>query len=96
MSRGYGCLPDAPAVAETAPGYEVISWLGLAAPGGTSQTIVDRLAAEVRAVLAREDVAAGMRAIGVEPIGMTSGEFRARVEADIHRWRRLAARISLQ
>jgi tripartite-type tricarboxylate transporter receptor subunit TctC len=89
-------FPDVPAVDETVPGYEITSWLGLAAPAGTSQTTVDRLSTEVRAVLAREDVAARMRAMGVEPIGMTSGEFRARVEADIHKWRRLAARISLQ
>jgi len=89
-------FPDVPAVDETVPGYEVTSWLGLAAPAGTSQTTVDRLSTEVRAVLAREDVAARMRAIGVEPVGMTSGEFRARVEADIHKWRRLAAKVNLQ
>ena len=89
-------FPDVPAVDEIVPGYEVTSWLGLAAPSRTSQAIVERLSAEVRAALAREDVAARIRATGAEPFAMTSAEFRARVEADILKWRRLAAKISLQ
>jgi len=89
-------FPDVPAVDESVPGYEVTSWLGLAAPARTSQAIVDKLSAEVRAVLAREDVAARVRATGAEPVAMTGAEFRARVESDIAKWRRLAAKISLQ
>src|SRR5262249_30615779 len=30
-------------IAETLPGLEVMSWLGLAAPGGTPRAIIDRL-----------------------------------------------------
>jgi tripartite-type tricarboxylate transporter receptor subunit TctC len=70
-------------------------WLGLAAPSRTSQAIVDRLSDEVRTLLAREDIAARIRATGAEPRAMTSAEFRARVEADILKWRRLAAKINL-
>jgi tripartite-type tricarboxylate transporter receptor subunit TctC len=36
-------LPDVPTVAETFPGFEVQSWLGLLAPAGTPRPIVDRL-----------------------------------------------------
>ena len=89
-------FPDVPAVDESVPGYEVTSWLGLAAPSRTSPAIVERLSAEVRAALAREDIAARIRATGAEPFAMTSAEFRARVEADILKWRRLAAKVSLQ
>src|SRR5947209_19663593 len=39
--------PDIPTIAETLPGFEVMSWLGLAAPGGTPRPIIDRLNWEV-------------------------------------------------
>ena len=38
--------PDVPTVAETLPGYATVSWLGLVAPRGTPQAIIDRLAKE--------------------------------------------------
>ena len=89
-------FPEVPAVAETVPGYDVTSWLGIAAPAGTPQAIVDRLSDEVRAVLAREDVASRIRSFGSEPVAMTSAQFRARVESDIAKWKRLAVRLSLE
>jgi tripartite-type tricarboxylate transporter receptor subunit TctC len=38
--------PDVPTVAETLPGFATVSWLGLFAPRGTPQAIIDRLAKE--------------------------------------------------
>jgi tripartite-type tricarboxylate transporter receptor subunit TctC len=88
-------FPDVPTIGETVPGYEVVSWLGLAAPGATPAAIVDKLSADVRAVLAREDVASRLRTMGAEPGGTTGAEFRARVESDIQKWRKLAAKVKL-
>src|SRR5260221_4793085 len=34
--------PDIPTIAETLPGFEVMSWLGLAPPRGTPRPIIDR------------------------------------------------------
>lgn len=89
-------FPDVPTIGETVPGYVVESWLGLAAPGGTPQSILDRLAADVRAIVSREDVAQRLRSMGAEPMATTSAEFRARVAADIDKWKRLAAKIKLE
>jgi tripartite-type tricarboxylate transporter receptor subunit TctC len=41
--RRFVLEPDIPTIAETLPGFEVMSWLGLAAPGGTPRPVVDRL-----------------------------------------------------
>src|ERR1700760_4049028 len=49
-------LPDVPTVAETVPGYEHTGWFGIMAPAGTPQPIVDRLNAEVRAIIAKPEV----------------------------------------
>ncbi len=88
-------FPDIPAVAETLPGYEVTSWLGLAAPTGTSISIIERLSSEVRSVLARDDVKDRLLNLGAEPYGTTGPEFRARVEADIRKWRALGEKVKL-
>src|SRR5262245_22133541 len=48
--------PEIPAIDETLPGFEVMSWLGLAAPAGTPRPIVDRLNHEVREVLKLPDI----------------------------------------
>src|SRR5436190_38592 len=46
-------FPDVPTVAESAiPGFEVISWTGLAGPPNLPKPIVDRLNAELRKALA--------------------------------------------
>jgi tripartite-type tricarboxylate transporter receptor subunit TctC len=44
-------LPDVPTVAETYPGFEAQSWIGMLAPGQTPPDIVRRLNAEVHAAL---------------------------------------------
>src|SRR5256885_16115422 len=51
----WQALPDVPTVAETVPGYEVNSFIGLGATGGTPREIVERLNAEVRKALASPD-----------------------------------------
>ena len=44
-------MPDVPTIAEAGvPGYEATIWLGLMAPKGTPQEIVDRLNAEINKV----------------------------------------------
>ena len=88
-------FPDAQTVAETLPGYEVTSWLGLAAPAGTSTAIIERLSNEVRMVLTRDDVKARLLNLGAEPYGTTGPEFRARVESDIRKWRALGEKVKL-
>jgi tripartite-type tricarboxylate transporter receptor subunit TctC len=88
-------FPEVPTVGETLAGYEVTSWLGLAAPAGTPSAIVDRLSLEVRTVLARDDVRARLAMMGSHGTGSTGAEFRSRVAADIAKWRRLAEKVKL-
>ena len=46
-------LPDVPPLAETAPGFEAVSWHMLLAPAKTPRDIVDRLHAEMKRALAQ-------------------------------------------
>jgi putative tricarboxylic transport membrane protein len=79
-------LPAVPTVAEAAPGYEVTSWNGIAAPAGTPQAIVDRVNALMREILAAPDVKAKYAEFGVEAKASSPAEFKARLEADIKKW----------
>ena len=60
-------LPDVPTLAEAGiPGYEATIWLGVMAPAGTPQPIVDRLNTEINKILARPDIVKAWRAAGCQ------------------------------
>jgi tripartite-type tricarboxylate transporter receptor subunit TctC len=80
-------LPDVPTIAEAGvPGYSATIWLGIMAPKGTPQPIVDRLNAEIVKVLQRPDVKEAWAKQGAEPLVMTPAEFTAYLEKDIMKW----------
>jgi tripartite-type tricarboxylate transporter receptor subunit TctC len=45
--------PDIPAIGETLPGFEVMSWLGLAAPGGTPRSSTGSITRSARSLHCR-------------------------------------------
>src|SRR5207253_1309076 len=50
-------LPELPTLAESGvPGYESLSWSGLAAPAGTPRAVIERLNREANAILASPDM----------------------------------------
>jgi len=85
----YPLMPEAPTVAETVPGIEFTSWLGLVMPPGTPAGIVERLNQEVRHVLALPDVTARLTDAGNVAMPSTPQQYRDRVEREIARWRRV-------
>lgn len=80
-------LPDVPTVAEAGvPGYETTIWLGLMAPKGTPQAIVDKLNGEIEKAVSRADVKELWAKQGAVPMTMTPAEFGAYLEKDIAKW----------
>jgi tripartite-type tricarboxylate transporter receptor subunit TctC len=76
-------LPDLPSISEIYPDYEVKIWHGLFAPAGTPQPILDKLRAEVVAVLARTDIQERLARGGAgEPLIMSPAEFAAQIRKD--------------
>jgi len=70
-------LPDVPTVAETYPGFEAQSWLGLLAPAGTPRPVVDRLHGAMVKTLATPEVRERFEAQSYEVIGGTPEAFGA-------------------
>jgi tripartite-type tricarboxylate transporter receptor subunit TctC len=84
-------LPDIVPVAETVPGYDVQTWLGLAAPKGTPAPVVQRLNAAMRLGLADAQVEARLRKIGMDVRASSPEEMRALVGAQIAKWKKVVA-----
>ncbi len=85
----YPLMPEVPAIAETLPGVEASSWLGLATSPGTPRAIVDRLNREVRSIVELPEVRARLAELGGVPSPSTPEEMRERIEREIARWKRV-------
>ncbi len=84
-------FPDVPTVAECVmPDYDVVSWLGFTTPAGLPPNVRDRLHQAFRQAMARPSIKAKLEELGNDTRVSTPAEFRARVEADLARWRPLA------
>lgn len=79
-------LPQVPTVAETIPGFSVLSWQGLFAPKGTPPEVVAKLAAMTQKVVAAEDFQARLRDLGMIPVGSGATEFQRFVKDDAAAW----------
>jgi tripartite-type tricarboxylate transporter receptor subunit TctC len=78
--------PELPAMAEVIPGFRVTAWQGMFAPAKTPQPVMDRLNAEIQAVMRLPEVAARMRELGAEPVGNARDEFVKFVGSEIDQW----------
>ncbi|MFN7087501.1 MAG: Bug family tripartite tricarboxylate transporter substrate binding protein [Burkholderiales bacterium] len=83
-------FPDTPTVAEAGvPGYEFRGWVGVLAPAGTPQAIVERLNAEIRKAMDSPDMKKKMEAY--EPWYMTPEQTAARIRSDYEKYGKLIA-----
>jgi tripartite-type tricarboxylate transporter receptor subunit TctC len=91
-------LPNVPTVAETVPGYEVVSWQAIFAPAGTPKAIQQRLHDEVNKILAQPDVKERLAKLGMEPGQMSTEQFTAFQKAEVAKWAQLikAANIKIE
>jgi tripartite-type tricarboxylate transporter receptor subunit TctC len=80
-------LPDVPTLAEAGvAGYEATLWVGVMAPAGTPQSVVDVLNKAINEILARPEVKAAWEKQGAEPLLITPGAFGVHVESEIEKW----------
>lgn len=79
-------MPNVPTVAESVPGYEVVSWQAIFAPAGTPKPIVQRLHAEVAKILAEPEVRERLAKLGLEPSQMNPDQVAAFQKAEIAKW----------
>jgi tripartite-type tricarboxylate transporter receptor subunit TctC len=80
--------PDVPTMIESGfPGFQAISWFGLAFPAGTPHEIVEAMHRETVKALAAPDLRQKFEAAGITPVSMTPAEFATHIQAEVGRWR---------
>lgn len=90
--KRFFALPDVPTIAEAGvPGYSVTSWLGVAGPAGLPLSFVDRVNAEIKAILAEQSVIERLRGLGSETMATSPQEFKSRVAEDVAKWTKVVA-----
>ena len=84
-------LPDVPTISEAGvPGYETANWWGVAAPRGTPANIIDKLNADIKAVLLLPETSKRLITEGAEPVSKTPDELGAYVANEMAKWVQVA------
>jgi tripartite-type tricarboxylate transporter receptor subunit TctC len=88
-------LAGIPPVGKIVAGYDVRSWMGLAAPKGTPAPIVQRLNAEMRTILARPPAKDKLEQLGNEVRASSPEEMHTWVANEVAKWRKVVAEAKI-
>jgi tripartite-type tricarboxylate transporter receptor subunit TctC len=79
-------LPDGPALAETLPDYDAVSWAGIGAPAGTPADVIDKLNRETNAALADPALKGKLADFGAIVMTGSPADFAKFIAAEIEKW----------
>ncbi len=83
-------LPEVPTLAESGlPGFAAYVWLGLLAPKGTPQAIIERLHRELKIVMATPEVKTFFAETGIEIVGSSPAEMDSYFREERDHWSRI-------
>ena len=90
-------LPDVPTIAEAGlPGYEMAAWIGLMAPAGTPDAIVDKLNRQIAIILDDPALRARIVAQGMEPAPSTPAMFEAQIVREVPKYATVIKEAGIQ
>src|SRR5215468_11799971 len=78
--------PNVPTIAETLPGFEADTWMGVVAPPGTPKEIAKKISDAIGDSFRQPDVNARVAALMVEPLGTTQDGMRELIRKSAERW----------
>jgi len=86
-ARRSALAPELPTIAESGlPGFDISTWFGVFAPGGTPRDLVQRLHDEFVKALADPAVREAMTKLGAEPVGSTPAQFAAYIRSEARKY----------
>ena len=77
---------DVPTIAETIPGYDFAPTFGLFAPRGTPQDVIAKIGTDAAEVVKLPEVLARMKSLGIDPVGLSGGEWAPLLKSDAERF----------
>jgi tripartite-type tricarboxylate transporter receptor subunit TctC len=89
-------LPDVPALAESVPSYDAVSWAGIGAPAGTPAEIIDKLNRETNAALADPALKGKLAEFGAIVMTGSPADFAKFIAAEIEKWGKVVKSANLK
>ncbi|MBP6530421.1 MAG: tripartite tricarboxylate transporter substrate binding protein, partial [Burkholderiales bacterium] len=86
-SRRFDSLKELPSIAESGvKGFEAVAWNGLFGPSSMPTDVVNKINADVSAVLADPEIKERLVKAGMAPGGGSPSSFKAMLDADMKKW----------
>jgi tripartite-type tricarboxylate transporter receptor subunit TctC len=89
-------LPDVPAIAETLPGYENITWHSVIVPAKTPKPIVAKLSKTLMQIIRQPDVHERFESQGLDAVGSTPEQLDALIKREMVMYSKLVKQIGYQ
>ena len=95
--KRYTRLPNLPTIAESGvKGYEAEQWYGVVAPTGTPPAIVNKLAAEIKVIVANPEVRERFYSQGIEPVYAGPEEFTGYIKSSVAKYAKVIKTLGLK
>lgn len=88
--------PQVAAIAETYPGFQVMAFNALVAPTGVPAPVLDKISADVCAVVESDAFRERIKHLGINTYGNTPAELSAWMKSEIARWQEVAKAANLK
>jgi len=94
--KKFPLLPDLPAIAESYPGFEALAWNGLLVPSATPPAVVQKINADVGAILKDPEIVKKMNGFGFDLVGGTPADFGALIKGEADRWTPVVRKLGIK
>jgi tripartite-type tricarboxylate transporter receptor subunit TctC len=89
--------PSIPAIGETVPGYNAVTYSSIVVPAGTPEPILQTLNQNVRKALALPDVRKSFEHVGIQPLdGSQPAEIRKFLSSELTKWQAVVKAANIQ
>jgi tripartite-type tricarboxylate transporter receptor subunit TctC len=83
-------MPDLPTFDESGvTGYDANSWMGMFAPARVTKALIQRLHAQIEAIMKAPEMRDSMTTQGIEPVALGPQAFAAAIRADFEKYARV-------
>jgi tripartite-type tricarboxylate transporter receptor subunit TctC len=85
-TKPLDAVPNVPAMGALYPEVNIDAWHGIVVPAGTPRPVIDKLAADIRAVVLSSAVSTRFRELGFTATGLQADAFAQIIRRDLERW----------
>jgi tripartite-type tricarboxylate transporter receptor subunit TctC len=68
------------------PGFELVTWYGMVARAGTPSPVLEKIAADIAAVVREPALAASLGKEGAQVLAIGPGQFNSYMASEVRKW----------